>query len=82
MCGRESKGRSRAIEKHPQHSEPNKEHGELHDPSGQKVASAGIPRLDAVAGGLLRGGTGGGDLHCSKSSIGVPKLDPLTSFCE
>ena len=78
--GRESEGRSRGIEKHPQHSKPNKEHGELDDPSGQKVAPAGIPRLDAIAGGLFHGGAGGVDLHCCKSSIGVPKLVSLTSF--
>ena len=75
---RESKGRGSVIEKHPQHSKPNKEHGELHSPSGPKVAATGAPRLDAIAGS----GTGGGVFHWLNSSIGVAKLVSLTSWEE
>lgn len=59
----ESKGRGSVIEKHPQHSKPNNEHGELHGPSHQKVAAIGARRLDAVACGGLHGGAGRGVLH-------------------
>jgi len=59
--GREySKGRSSVIEKHPQHSKPSKEHGDLHDPSHHPnvaTGATGTPFLVAV-------NAGGGVLHC------------------